>query len=143
MSSLQDGGKRKKSTGSTTAQNGTKSGGVISVDFRKWEQKGEKVERESGSGKEVPCGQRRLLSGELANGELVVGQWYTLTTMKRWGSCFGMYGSVGGADGLLQELIQGTTFRGNVGRTDGSRSDAIKFNSHFNLSSGESRVRRP
>ena len=118
---------------------------VISVPFRKWEQKGEKVERA-----EVAKRYRVANDGSLP---AKTGKWRAcggavvqLDGALAWDVRLSQgprHHQEGGADGLLLELIQGTTFRANVGRTDGSRSDAVEFNSHFNLSSGESRMGRP
>ena len=86
MSSLQDGGRHKKSTGSTTVQNGTKVRRKISEPFRTWEQEGANVERAEVAERYRVANDGSFLV-KLVNGELVVEHW--LTTMKRWGSCLG------------------------------------------------------
>ena len=114
--------KAQKSTGCTTAQNGTRSDGKSQRLSEKWEQKAETSKKEWQWQKRysrtptqwTPVEQRKFQNNDvgarkasklerLESGELVAGPWCSLIMMQRWDHCVGCpaHHQEGGADGLL------------------------------------------
>ena len=92
MSNLQDGGRHKKAQDlqlSRMARSQTKN-------FRAPQKMGasKRDRRKSGSGREVPCGQRRLLAGDTGDWGTCGGAVAQLDYDEEMGFLLGMYGSV-------------------------------------------------
>ena len=93
MSCLQDGGRHKKAQALPLPRMARNLAGDFGALQKMGAKRGER-RRERGSGREVPCGERRLLAGETGDSGAFGGAVVQLDYDEEIGPLLGMYGSV-------------------------------------------------